>query len=182
MCKMVFIGTASELEEIPFDQNIPDFSVEPLTNEFLQVDDKFKNPNIYFVGTSRGCSCDFGVRKLPADEKKKREEKQERIQKSAEKIAEHVRKLLGTQKNWQEKQTITKVQLQKDEENYKLQTLKLIELIDNNCDNVNTVELYCCWAGDYNSIVGEYKMVDLKEINLRQGFEIEEKELVTFKK
>jgi hypothetical protein len=63
MCKMLFIGIKEKLEVIPFDQTRPDFYVEVFDGEFKPVADKFENKNIYFIGTSRGCSCDFGIEK-----------------------------------------------------------------------------------------------------------------------
>ena len=48
MCKIIFIGTAIELNEIPFDENKPDFHVEALTSEFMPVKDKFNNVDSFY--------------------------------------------------------------------------------------------------------------------------------------
>lgn len=63
MCKMLFIGTKEKLEEIPFNVEIPNIYIEAINEEYKVIGDKFENKNIYFVGTSRGCSCDFGIEK-----------------------------------------------------------------------------------------------------------------------
>ena len=64
MCKMLFIGTQEKLQVIPFDEDKPNFHIEEVTGELLPVRQVFNNKNVYFVGTSRGCGCDFGVKSV----------------------------------------------------------------------------------------------------------------------
>ena len=59
---MLFIGTKTEQQEIPFEESNPDFHIEKISGEFLPVQQVFSNPYVYFTGTSRGCSCDFGIK------------------------------------------------------------------------------------------------------------------------
>jgi hypothetical protein len=59
MCKMVFIGTNLELAEIPWNENKKDFHVQRISDEFKDVARHFRTENIYSVGTSEGCGCNF---------------------------------------------------------------------------------------------------------------------------
>ena len=142
MCKMVFIGTNSELTEIPWDENNKDFHVERISDEFKDVIKHFRTSNIYYVGTSEGCGCRFILHPDWLDEGDKEEEKE-------------ILNFIG-------------------------QTNKLIDLITDNVLNGNEVELYCCWAGDYESNFENVEIIHISDIDFKDRFEIEEKKLLRF--
>lgn len=47
---MLFIGTKTEIEQIPYDKSRPGYHVELVAGEFLPVMNVFSTPFIYFVG------------------------------------------------------------------------------------------------------------------------------------
>ena len=142
MCKMVFIGTNSELTEILWDENNKNFHVERISDEFKDVRRHFRTNNIYNVGTSEGCGCRFILHPVWLD-KGDDEEKKEDLD------------FIG-------------------------QTNKLIDLITDNVSKGNEVELYCCWAGDYESNFENVETIQTSDNDFRDRFEIEEKKLMRF--
>jgi hypothetical protein len=174
MCKMLFIGTQNELQEISLDNVNPDFYLEKISGELLPIKQSFKNQNIYFVGTSRGCSCDFGIQSNRRDPTLI--EQTPPIQNFFNKF----RKLSGTlderKKRHQEKvDTASEAQA-----NYLTQTLKLVDIILNETKKGNTVEIFCVWAGDYNATPEFNDTIDTTKIDLKENFEIAEKGFATF--
>ncbi len=63
---------------------------------------------------------------------------------------------------------------------YLTPTLKLVEIILRETRNGNSVETFCVWAGEYNSEPELRKTIDTSEMNLKDRFEISEKEFQTF--
>ena len=174
MCKMLFIGSQDELQEIPLDASNPDFYLEKISGEFLPIKQAFRNQNIYFVGTSRGCSCDFGIQSNRRDPTLI--EQTPPIQKLFSKF----HKLGGTLHEW-EKRHQEKVQNAIEVQgNYLTQTLKLLDIILKETNKENTVEMFCVWAGDYDTTPEFIETVDTKKIDLRENFEIAERELIIF--
>jgi hypothetical protein len=61
MCLAVYISTDKELELETFVAGQTDIYFEkPSDEEENALRPKFSNKNIYYVGSSSGCSCDFG--------------------------------------------------------------------------------------------------------------------------
>ena len=179
MCKMLFIGTKEKLVEIPFDQARPDFYVEAIDGEFKPVADKFENKNIYFIGTSKGCSCDFGIEKdfKPKDFSETEIEKNIRQEKS---LLNPIRQLLGTQdRHIREKIEKTKKMVEQ-EQGYFDQTLRLIKILKSNTTDQSFTEMYCCWAGEYSEPIDEYRTINISQEKLKEQFEIELREKVKF--
>ena len=163
---MLFIGTQNELKEKPLDSNKPDFYLERISGEFLPIKQVFKNQNIYFVGTSRGCSCDFGIQSNRLDPTS--------IQTpSIKNLLNKFRKASGIN---QEKVH----NAVKEQANYLAQTLKLVDIVLNETKEGNKVEMFCVWAGDYDTAPEFHNTIDTTKTDLRETFEVAEKEFVTF--
>ncbi len=179
MCKMLFIGTKEKMEIIPFDQTRPDFYVEAIDGEFKPVADKFENKNIYFIGTSRGCSCDFGIEKDVKLQDFSETEIEQNV-KQEKSFLNPIRKFLGTQdKHIKERIEKTKKMIE-EEQSYFDQTLKLIGLLKSNTTDNSFTELYCCWAGEYSEPIDDFKTINLSQEKLEDQFEIELREKVKF--
>lgn len=176
---MLFIGTKEKMEVIPFDQTRPDFYVEAIDGEFKTVADKFENMNIYFIGTSRGCSCDFGIEKdVKLQDFSEAEIEQNVRQKKS--FLNQIRQFLGTQdKHIKERIEKTKKMIE-EEQRYFDQTLKLIGLLKSNTTDNSFTELYCCWAGEYSEPIDDFKTINLSQEKLEDQFEIELREKVKF--
>ena len=179
MCKMLFIGTNKKLEEIPENKLHPDICLETISGEFLPIADKFKNPYIYFVGTSRGCSCDFGIEQ-GIDHNKITDDELEARARQRNNLLDSFRKLLGTQEKHIHSRIGNLKKLVEQERHYHDQTMKLIQIIYTNSTDNKTSELYCCWAGEYSAAIEETKTVNLKDMDLKKYFEIELREKVNF--
>ena len=176
MCKMLFIGTNIQFLEHPLDTKAPGFNVEKISGEFLAVKSVFQNPYVYFVGTSHGCSCDFGIQ-ITTEENLK-------INHSSpfQNFQNKFRKLTGTYEEWQKKHTEKMSKLIEQDQNYKTQTFELIDIITKGVNNGNSVELYCTWAGDYSAKPEAFQTIELSKTDIKKSFEIEEKFFVTFTK
>jgi hypothetical protein len=174
MCKMLFIGTQNELQEIPLDAVNPDFYLEKISGEFLPINQTFKNQNIYFVGTSRGCSCDFGIQSNRRDPTLI--EQTPPIQNFFNKF----RKLSGTLDKWKKRHQEKVDNAIEAQAKYLTQTLNLIDIILNEINEGNSVEMFCVWAGDYDTTPEFSDTIDTKKIDLRENFEISEKEFVIY--
>ena len=174
MCKMLFIGTQNKLQEILFDTVDPDLYLEKISSEFLPIKPTFKNQNIYFIGTSRGCSCDFGIQSHKLDPTY--------IEQTTpiQNLINKYRKLSGTFDEWKKRhqeKVVNAIEVQAD---YLTQTLKLVDIILNETKKGNTVEMFCVWAGDYNTTPEFNDIIDTTKVDLRENFEIAEREFVTF--
>ena len=174
MCKMLFIGTQNELQEILLDATNPDFYLEKISGEFLPVKQTFRNQNIYFVGTSRGCSCDIGIQSNRRDPTLI--EQTPPIQNLFNKF----RKLSGTLDEWKKRHQEKVDNAIEAQANYLTQTLKLVDIILNETNKENAVEMFCVWAGDYDTTPEFNDTIDTKKIDLRKSFEIAEKEFIIF--
>jgi hypothetical protein len=148
--------------------------LEKVSGEFLPIKHAFKNPFIYFVGTSRGCSCDFGVKSNQRD--------RETLEQIApiQKMLNKVRKISGTYEQWEKKHQDKVESLSNKQASYLNQTLKLIDIIEQEVRKGNAVELYCTWAGDYGSVPELHEVIDTKHMDIKSDFEIVEKEFITF--
>jgi hypothetical protein len=171
---MLFIGTQNELQEIPLDAVNPDFYLEKISGEFLPINQTFKNQNIYFVGTSRGCSCDFGIQSNRRDPTLI--EQTPPIQNFFNKF----RKLSGTLDKWKKRHQEKVDNAIEAQAKYLTQTLNLIDIILNEINEGNSVEMFCVWAGDYDTTPEFSDTIDTKKIDLRENFEISEKEFVIY--
>jgi hypothetical protein len=61
MCLAVYIGTNKELELGTFEAGQTEIYFEKLSeDEESALRPKFSKKNIYYAGSSSGCSCDFG--------------------------------------------------------------------------------------------------------------------------
>ncbi|MEI6950839.1 hypothetical protein V9K67_26905 [Paraflavisolibacter sp. H34] len=174
MCKMLFIGTKTELQEVPFDKEHPRFYVEKISGDFLLIKHAFQNPYIYFVGTSRGCSCDFGIKlnKRSADVLSEVY--------PIQKVFNKIRKVAGTYEQWEECHQKRINKLLDEQADYLSQTVRLIDLIEQKVQQEGPVELYCVWAGDYEAAPEIRNTIDFKRTDLREDFEIDERELIVF--
>lgn len=174
MCKMLFIGTKTEQQEIPFEEAQPDFHLETISGEFLPVRQVFSNPHIYFAGTSRGCSCDFGI--------KSNQRSEDSIGQIApvQKVLNKMRKLSGSYAEWEKWHTEKVGKALHEQEQYLNQTLRLIALIESETRKGNPVELYCTWVGDYGAEPELHDTIDTSKVDIRTDFEIAEKEFKTF--
>jgi hypothetical protein len=176
---MLFIGTKEKLEEIPFDQARPDFYVETIDGEFKPVADKFENKNIYFIGTSIGCSCDFGIEKVMKLQDFSETEIEQNVRQEKS-LLNPIRQFLGTQyKHIKEKIEKTKKMI-KQEQSYFDQTQKLIGILKSNTTNHSFTEMYCCWAGEYSEPIDEFRTINISQEKLEDYFNIELREKVKF--
>ncbi len=171
---MLFIGTKTEQQEIPFEESYPDFHLEKISGEFLPIQQVFSNPYVYFTGTSRGCSCDFGI--------KSNQRSEEAIGQIApvQKVLNKVRKLGGSYAEWEKRHEAKVEKALQDQEQYLNQTLRLINLIELEVEKGNPVEIYCTCTGDYGAAPDFHDTIDTKQVDLSADFEIAEKEFKTF--
>lgn len=148
--------------------------MEKTSGEFLLVRQVFKNPYVYFVGTSLGCSCDFGI--------KSNQRSEEVIGQVApvQKVLNKVRKLGGSYAEWKKRHEEKVDKALQGQEQYLNQTLRLINLIESEVQNGNPVEVYCTWTGDYGAAPEFHDTIDTKQVDIRADFEIAEKEFKTF--
>ncbi len=178
MCKLVYIATGHELPLVPWDPAAPAFHLQPLCEEDAEVAARFSKPYVYFVGTTRGCGCDFGTWEDTGP-----------VQEDAIAIfagwvargilawAKRVRMLLGTQEKHELKLQKEREQGEKDWEVHLADNEKLISLIECNTTPGHTMELYYCWAGDYADEAIGTEEINLTETNLREGFYLYQKVL-----
>jgi hypothetical protein len=174
MCKMLFIGTQNELQEVPFDSNHPNFYLEKISGEFLPIKLNFKNKNIYFVGTSRGCSCDFGILS------NKRDPTSIEQTPPIQNLYNKFRKLSGTLDEWKKQHQEKVDNAIQTQANFLRETLELVDIILGETNKENNVEMFCVWAGDYETTPEFTNTTDTTNINLRGNFEINEREFTTF--
>ncbi len=174
MCKMLFIGTQNELQEIPLDATNPDFYLEKISGEFLPIKHTFKNQNIYFVGTSRGCSCNLGIQSNKHDPTLIAQTP------PVQNLLNKFRKLSGTFDDWRKRHQENVDNAIEAQENYLTQTVNLVDIILNETNKGKTVEIFCVWAGDYGTTPEFNDTIDTKKVDLRENFEIAEKEFTTF--
>lgn len=134
----------------------------------------FSHQNIYFVGTSRGCSCDFGIQSNKRD--------QASIERTApiQNLLNKYRKISGTYDEWKKRHQEKVANTIEAQANYLTQTLKLIDIILSETKNKNTVEMFCVWTGDYIATPEFNETIDTTKIDLRENFEIAEKEFTIF--
>ena len=59
MCFVLYAGTTTPLPRRTFDEEVPDLSVESLTERDAAIMQYFSNPQIQYVGSTSGCGCDF---------------------------------------------------------------------------------------------------------------------------
>jgi hypothetical protein len=174
MCKMLFIGIKTEQQEIPFVAAHPDFHIEKVSGEYLPVQQVFSNPYVYVTGTSRGCSCDFGIKS------NQRSESTIVQVPPFQKVLNKVRKQSGSYAQWEKRHEEKVGKALHDKAQYLNQTLQLVSIIESEIQKGNPVELFCTWAGDYGASPEFQNTIDTKKVDIRADFEIEEKEFKTF--
>lgn len=59
MCFMVYLGTDRPLPRKTWDKEMPDLSVESLTDRDRLIKTHFTKPEVQYVGSTSGCGCDF---------------------------------------------------------------------------------------------------------------------------
>jgi hypothetical protein len=90
------------------------------------------------------------------------------------------RKLSGTLDKWKKRHQEKVDNAIEAQVKYLTQTLNLIDIILNEINEGNSVEMFCVWAGDYDTTPEFSDTIDTKKIDLRENFEISEKEFVIF--
>ncbi len=160
---MLFIATEDKLNEIPFDKNYPDFNIEKVENNYYGIELKFSNSNIYFVGTSRGCSCDFGIKTNVFDVLNVSEIKSG--------IFAGIKKIFGTQKEYIENRISKHNNLISNRKKYFEQSERLFELIKTHTTEQSKTEMFVCWSGEYSEDIEETQIVDLNETAIENVFD-----------
>jgi hypothetical protein len=171
---MLFIGTQNGLQEIPLDASDPNLHLEKISGEFLPIKQTFKNENIYYVGTSRGCSCDFGI------QSNKRDPASIEQTPPIQNLLNKFRKLSGTFDEWKNRHDEKVANSIDVQASYLIQTLRLVDIILNETKKGNIVEMFCVWSGDYNATPEFYDTFDTTKINLKENFKIAERGFTTF--
>ncbi len=175
MCRIVFIGTNDVLEEIYFDEHRPGLYLESLSDIYLPVSNKFSKPNVYYVGTSRGCGCDFGINNHGQLKEDITEKIGVVLAEGILTVVRMVRIIFGTYKAWEAKQARKEQLRQAGYANYARDNEELIKIIEEHTTENKTVELYCCWSGGYaEPASGEKNVVDINKTDLRRFFDIAE--------
>lgn len=64
MCINCYIGTEQEINEIPFAWSNPTFCIMKVDKSNFD-EETFMTENVYYIGTSNGCGCDFGTEEIP---------------------------------------------------------------------------------------------------------------------
>jgi hypothetical protein len=59
--------------------------------------------------------------------------------------------------------------------------LALIEFIKARTQ-IEDLEFYCCWDGDWNEVIEERREIDIREVSLENYFGLIEREFILFKK
>jgi hypothetical protein len=168
---MLFIGTSNKLDEIHFNEEKPDFFIEMISGELNAISDKFEHKNVYLVGTSRGCSCDFGIKTNPITEFKTEQRSR---------ILDWIRKLIGVQDRYIKRQISNRRKLAEQEHLFHEQSLKLIAILKANTSDLNLTEAYCCWAGEYSKPATYHKTINISKEKIEDYFEMELDEKVKF--
>jgi hypothetical protein len=179
MCKILFIATKEKLEEIPFDQERIDISIEAIIEDFKLIADKFENKNIYFIQTSRGCSCDFGIEKDFSPRRISETEIEQKIRQKKS-LLNPIRLILGKQDKHIMKKIEKTKKIIEQKQRYFDQTQKLIGILKSNTTDHNFTEMYCCWFGEYSDPIDKYKTINISQEKLEVYFSIELNEKVKF--
>ena len=137
MCVMCYIGVNSKIQEIEFNQENPAFCIEKV--DISDFDEKtFTSSNIYWVGSSAGCGCGFGMQRIP-----------ENIISEVRVLVKNKKKIPEKYRNYFEyEDTIEDVEdTIKESTEFAEDTEKLYSLICELSENNNVVELFGCWSG-----------------------------------
>ena len=164
---MLFIATTDPIAEIPFDSHNPTFYIEKLIDDYKDVADKFINSNIYFIGTGRGCSCDFGIEQNTVCE----EELINQNRNLETGFFDTIRKIFGIQKKYILNKIAKQSKLIEKHKNYLNQTEMLFEIIEEQTSKDKNVELFYCWAGEYSQEIEDTKIINLDSTNLVKVFD-----------
>lgn len=171
---MLFIGTETEIKEIPLDKEKPDFYIERIMDEFEPVRKVFKSPNVYYVGTSQGCGCGFNTLYTPRIPDLKV------IQNRSLKFSKYLAMILGKSKQWEEKRENDSHKRLLDRDCFIRQINKLLDVVESQIIQGQKVEMYTCWAGDYDSLPEYHKNIDFELSYVRENFHVQERELIIF--
>jgi hypothetical protein len=59
MCFVLYAGTARPLPRRPWNKEAPDLSIASLTERDVAIKAHFSKPEVQYIGSTSGCSCDF---------------------------------------------------------------------------------------------------------------------------
>ena len=59
MCFVLYAGTAKPLTRQPWNKEAPDLSIASLTERDVAMKAHFSKPEVQYIGSTSGCSCDF---------------------------------------------------------------------------------------------------------------------------
>ncbi len=178
---MVFIGTDDSICEIPWNPQKPTFHLERIEGEYLPVADKFSKKNVYYVGTTRGCGCDFGIYEpRTLSPKEIADLSGGLIVTGLLNVFQFIRKVCGLQEKWLAKQHFKHEKQLLEYAAYESDNLKLVQIIEAATGTANTTELYCCWAGEYPDEVAENETIDINKTQLIRDLSIDSRVLKVY--
>ena len=137
MCVMCYIGVNSKIQEIEFIQEKPAFCIEKV--DASSFDEKtFTSSNIYWVGSSAGCGCGFGMQKIP-----------ENIISEVRALVKNKKKIPDKYRNFFEyENTLEDIEdTIRESTEFAEDTEKLYSLIYELSEKNNFVEFFACWSG-----------------------------------
>ena len=157
---MCYIGINSEIEEKRFDQSNPAFCIEKM--DFSDFNEKtFSSKNIYYIGSSEGCGCGFGIKEIP-----------ENIISEVRTIVKEKGKIPDKYREYFEyEDTSEQVEATiKENKEYVGDTKKNYSLICNLSEKNDFVEFFGCWAGSEKSEPDKIINIELKSDKLEIDF------------
>lgn len=166
MCTLLFMATATPTTERVYNEDSPALMIEPISDEYRAYRKLFVNPNVYYVATSRGCACDFGL-----EYDQDRDWDVNNII-PLQRFFNLFRKLAGTHKKWEEghREKVKKHVAQRN--SFVQQTHELISIIETETKRGGSVELYFTnQMEDINSLIRED--FDIKVIDSIVDFPLE---------
>jgi len=160
MCVMCYIGLKSEIKEIEFNQDKPAFCIERMQKSDFDAK-TFSSPNIYWVGSSAGCGCGFGVQRIP-----------ENIISEVRAFLKNKKKIPDKYRNYFEyEDTIEEVEdTIKENKEFAEDTEKLYSLICEQSENNDIIEFFGCWSGREKEEFDKIKQVKLSAEKLDIDF------------
>lgn len=138
MCVVCYIATDKELEEIPFNKELPSFHVEKEEQVTFHPQTFTEGMQIYYVGSSERCGCGFTSNVIPP------------------KVIDHARKLIkkGDEFPWQYWEYFQGADTSEELEevismNQKewSDTQKLYDLLVSIVNDCGKAECFVCWSG-----------------------------------
>jgi hypothetical protein len=161
MCINCYIGTDQEINLLEFDWSNPAFCIMKADKTDFDAE-TFTTSRIYYIGTSNGCGCNFGTKKIP--DKIIREAKQ--CIKNNKEFSPDIKRFF----EYEDSYDLLDITIEESAK-YFDDTQKLYNLILKLCANNKIVEFYGCQADHEKNKCDEIVTMDLSKGDLKIAFE-----------